>query len=219
MVDKQRHQVTGHFTFFFFFLVFVWIRWQSFEGKPEIGIDGVCFFFWLVLRNPVNIFTNGTLGRKILEHTVNQLLVIGDTCQVSYWSSPVWWQACLPDCYIVNSHPFLNCFLLLTWTDCLERHVLFCAWVPSPFSDSVVCLPDSPSFSICLHPAQCTMAASVFLRLFVDSNVQYIQFIFKKKGTFFSNQVILLSRYIISSCVYSMSWMQGERKVDPKGIC
>lgn len=158
--------------------MFVWIRWQSFEGKPEIGIDGVCFFFWLVLRNPVNIFTNGTLGRKILEHTVKQLLVIGDTCQVSYWSPPVWWQACLPDCYIVNSHPFLNCFLLLTWTDCLERHVLFCAWVPSPFSDSVVCLPDSPSFSVCLHPAQCTMAASVFLRLFVDSNVQYIQFIF-----------------------------------------
>lgn len=25
--------------------MFVWIRWQSFEGKPEIGIDGVCFFF------------------------------------------------------------------------------------------------------------------------------------------------------------------------------
>lgn len=86
MVDKQRHQVTGHFTFFFFFLVFVWIRWQSFEGKSEIGIDGVCFFFffWLVLRNPVNIFTNGTLGRKILEHRVKQLLVIEDTCQVSY---------------------------------------------------------------------------------------------------------------------------------------
>lgn len=90
-------------------------------------------FFWLVLRNPVNMFTNGTLlGRKILEHTVKQLLVIGDTYQVSYWSSPVWWEACLPYCYIVNSHPFLNCFLLLTWMNCLERHILFCAWVPLP---------------------------------------------------------------------------------------
>lgn len=42
-------------------------------------------FFWLVFKNPVNMFTNGTLlGRKILEHTVKQLLAIGDTYQVSY---------------------------------------------------------------------------------------------------------------------------------------
>lgn len=66
------------------------------------------FFFWLVLRNPVNMFTNGTLGRKILEHTVKQLLVTGDTCQVSYGSSPVCCEACLPHCCVVNSHPFLN---------------------------------------------------------------------------------------------------------------
>lgn len=129
-------ETPGHGSFYLFFFFFPGVcldtmakLWRQVRNRHRWRIF---FFFWLVLRNPVNIFTNGTLGRKILEHRLKQLLVIEDTCQVSYWSSPVWWQACLPDCYIVNSHRFLNCFLLLTWMDCLERHILFCAWVPSP---------------------------------------------------------------------------------------
>lgn len=76
---------------------------------------------------------------------------------------------------------------------------------PSPFSDSVICLPDSPSYSVCLHTVQCTMAASVLLPLSVDINVQYIHLNKQtKKNLFFSNQVILVSRYIVSSSIYRM---------------
>lgn len=66
-------------------------------------------------------------------------------------------------------------------------HSILCLSPPPPLSDSVICLPDSPSYSVCLHTVQGTVAASVPLRLSVDINVQYIHL--KKKEPFFFFQI------------------------------
>lgn len=153
---------------------------------------------------------------------MKQLLETRDTCQVSHWSSPVWCEACLPHCYIVNSHPFLNCCFLLTWMVCLERHVLFCAWVPLPlqwfshlftwFSILQCLLTHSTMYNGCLCASSAICRHQCAIHTFKQTNK-------KRTFFFFSNQVILVSRYIVSSSIYRMPWKSGERKVDPKEIC